>query len=486
MIKKIKKKNSTSNKVETFYDKIAKSRKRWLKKAKSFHQEDLLMLKEFTFKDSKVLELGCGSGQLLNSLQPNYGVGVDISKEIIKQAKKNYKGLNFIHGDISNIKSLIKTNTKFDYIIMSDTVGYLKDIQSTLEQLHSYCNKNTRIIISYYSPLWSPIFFIATIFKLKMPDIETHLLNLTDIKNFLTISNFEVVRTEKKILTPVNFFGLRRIINRFLAPLPIFSFFCLRHYLVARSIPEAKKGLPNSSSIIIPCKNEKGNIEEAVKRLPKMGNKMEVIFIEGNSSDGTWQKIQEIQKKYNRNQNNFKIRSYKQNNKGKAEAVFYGFQKAKNEVLFILDGDLTVSPEELDKFWRKIASGDAEYVNGSRLVYPMDDKAMQFLNFIANKIFSMLFSWLLGQKYTDTLCGTKVLTKNNFLRIQRKNKDLGNFDPFGDFFIIFGTSRLALKMCEIPIRYKARVYGSTQISRFSHGFMLIKMVIFAFFRIKAI
>ena len=486
MKKNAKVKSTMPNKVETFYDKIAVSRKRWIKKSKSFHQEDLLMLKEFTFKQSKVLELGCGSGQLLNSLQPSYGLGVDISKEIIKQAKKNYKDLNFIHGDISKIKNLIKKNIKFDYIILSDTIGYLQDIQTTLEQLHMYCNKNTRIIVSYYSPLWSPIFSLATFFKLKMPDIETHLLNLTDIKNFLTISNFEVVRTEKKILTPVNLLGLRRFINRFLAPLPIFSFFCLRHYIIARSIPEAKKELPSSSSIIIPCKNEMGNIEAAVKRLPKMGNKMEVIYIEGNSSDGTWQKIQEIQKKYNSKQNSFTIRSYKQNKKGKAEAVFYGFKKAKNEVLFILDGDLTVSPEELNKFWQKIASGDAEYVNGSRLVYPMDDKAMQFLNFIANKVFSILFSWLLSQKYTDTLCGTKVLTRDNFLRIEKKNKDLGDFDPFGDFFLIFGSSRLALKMCEIPIRYKARVYGSTQISRFSHGFMLIKMVIFAFFRIKAI
>ncbi len=486
MIKNKKAESNMASKVESFYDKMAASRKRWIKKSKTFHQEDLLMLREFTFKRSKVLELGCGSGQLLNSLCPSYGLGIDISKEIIKQAKKNYKDLDFIHGDIADVKHLIKKSIKFDYIILSDTIGYLQDIQTTLEQLHIYCNKNTRIILSYYSPLWSPIFSLATLFKLKMPDIQTHLLNLTDIKNFLTISNFEVVRTEKKILTPINLLGLRRIINRFLAPLPIFSFFCLRHYIIARSIPEAKKQLPSSSSIIIPCKNEMGNIEGAVKRIPKMGNKMEVIFIEGNSSDGTWQKIQEIQKKYNSKQKSFIIRSYKQNKKGKAEAVFYGFEKAKNEVLFILDGDLTVSPEELNKFWKKIASGDAEYVNGSRLVYPMDDKAMQFLNFIANKIFSILFSWLLSQKYTDTLCGTKVLTKDNFLRIKKKNKDLGDFDPFGDFFLIFGSSRLALKMCEIPIRYKARMYGSTQISRFSHGLMLIKMVIFAFFRIKAI
>ena len=479
-------KTNLAKKVEIFYDKIASSRKKWIKKSKSFHKEDMLMLSEFTFKNSRVLELGCGSGQLLNSLQPSFGIGIDISREIIKEAKKNYKTLSFIRGDISEIKSLIKKDIKFDYIILSDTIGYLNDIQKTLEQLHRYCHKDTRLILSYYSPLWSPIFTLATFFKLKMPDINTHLLNLTDIKNFLSISDFEVVRTEKKILSPVKLLGVGRVINKFLAPLPIFSFFCLRHYIISRSIPESKKRLPASTSVIIPCKNEMGNVEEAVKRLPKIGNKMEVIFIEGNSSDGTWKKIKEIQEVYNKRQKSFKIRSYKQNKKGKAEAVFFGFQKAKNEVLFILDGDLTVSPEELDKFWKKISSGDAEYVNGSRLVYPMDDKAMQFLNFIANKLFSILFSWLLGQKYTDTLCGTKVLTKQNYLRIKNKNKDLGDFDPFGDFFIIFGCSRLSLKMCEIPIRYKARVYGSTQISRFSHGFMLIKMVIFAFFRIKAI
>ncbi|MEC8100065.1 MAG: glycosyltransferase [Pseudomonadota bacterium] len=482
------KKNSknASRKISSFYDGLAKSRKNWLKKSSAFHKEDRLIFNEFIMPKSKILELGCGTGNLLKSLNPVYGVGIDVSKEIIKEAKKENKGINFIQGDISNLSSLLPKREKFDYIIMSDTIGYLEDVQTTLEILHNFCNKKTRLIISYYSPLWSPIFSLATLMKFKMPEIKTQLLNLNDIKNFLQISKFDVVRVEKKILSPLKIFGLGRILNRYIATLPFFSFFCLRQYVVARSLESIDKENIKSASIIIPCKNEEGNIEAAVNRLPRFTKNLEVIFIEGNSTDNTWKKIQYVKNKFNNNKSGLTIKSFKQKKSGKAEAVFFGFEKAKNQVLFILDADLTMPPEELPKFWRKIVSGEAEYVNGSRLIYPMDNDAMRFLNYVANKIFSILFSWILSQRYTDTLCGTKVLTRENYEKIKTKNKDLGDFDPFGDFFIIFGASRLCLKMNEIPIRYKARAYGETQISRFSHGFMLIKMIIFAFFKIKAI
>ena len=477
--------NSFSKKISNFYDNIAKSRKKWIKKSSAFHKEDSLNFNEFILPRSKVLELGCGTGNLLKSVNPSHAVGVDISKEIIKEAKKEHKEIKFFHGDISKLSSILDRNEKFDYIILSDTIGYLEDIQTTLESLHQYCNKETRLIISYYSPMWTPIFSLATLFRFKMPEIKTQLMNLNDIKNFLNIANFDVVRLEKKILSPLKLFGIGRIINRYLATMPILSFFCLRHYVVARSLKKACKEEYNSASIIIPCKNEEGNIEQAIARLPKFSKNLEVIFVEGNSKDKTWEKIQVIKKKYNTQGSRFKIRSFKQKGKGKADAVFMGFEKAKNEVLFILDADLTVPPEELPKFWKKISCGEAEYLNGTRLIYPMDNDAMRFLNYLANKMFSVIFSWILSQRYTDTLCGTKVITKKNYQKIKIKNKDLGNFDPFGDFFIIFGSSRLCLKMKEIPIRYKARSYGETQISRFSHGLMLIKMVIFAFFKIKA-
>ncbi|MDC3024319.1 glycosyltransferase [Alphaproteobacteria bacterium] len=480
------KQNNFSNKISTFYDGIAKTRKKWIEKGSSFHMEDRLNLKELILPKSRILELGCGTGYLLKSLDPSYGVGIDLSKEMIKEANRDNKGINFIQGNISNLDNHLSKKEKFDYIILSDTIGYIEDVQTTLESLHEFCNKETRIIISYYSPLWSPIFSLATLLKFKMPEINTQLLNLQDIKSFLKISNFDVVRIEKKILLPISLLGIGRIINRYLATLPLFSFFCLRQYVIARSLTKVNDHKYNSASIIIPCKNEQGNIENAIKRLPRFSKRMEVIFVEGNSSDKTWEKIQLVKRKYNRKGTDLSIKSFKQKGKGKAEAVFFGFEKASNEVLFILDADLTMPPEELPKFWQKIKYGEAEYVNGTRLIYPMDNDAMRFLNYLANKMFSILFSWILSQRYTDTLCGTKVITKENYTKIKIKNKDLGNFDPFGDFFIIFGSSRLCLKMCEIPIRYKARAYGETQISRFSHGFMLIKMVIFAFFKIKAI
>ncbi len=130
--------------------------------------------------------------------------------------------------------------------------------------------------------------------------------------------------------------------------------------------------------------------------------------------------------------------------------------------------------------------GKGEFVNGSRLVYRMEDQAMRALNLIANKLFSLIFTWLLGQRFTDTLCGTKVLRREDYLRLKAGRAYFGDFDPFGDFDLIFGAAKLNLKVVEVPIRYASRTYGETQISRFRHGLMLLRMVVFAFLRIKAI
>ena len=283
-----RKQNSFAKKISSFYDGVAKNRKKWIEKGSTFHREDALNLKELILPKSRILELGCGTGNLLKSLEPSYGVGVDLSKEIIKEANKDNKGIRFIQGDISNLEKYFPKKEKFDYIILSDTIGYIEDIQTTLESLHEFCNKETRIIISYYSPLWSPIFSLATFLKFKMPEIKTQLLNLQDIKSFLKISNFDVVRVEKKILSPIKILGIGRLINRYLATLPVFSFFCLRQYIIARSLDKIDKFKYTSASIIIPCKNEQGNIEDAIKRLPRFSKDMEIIFIEGNSRDNTF------------------------------------------------------------------------------------------------------------------------------------------------------------------------------------------------------
>ena len=469
--------------IKDFFNSAKMNRDKWLKKGKTFHSEDIRFMKEIIPEKSNILELGCGNGHLLSSLKPKYGLGIDFSKKLLKEAKKKHKKLNFIEADIEKLPVNLSNKIKFDFVIICDTIGYLEDITETLENLHQFFNEDTRLIISYYSPLWLPLLNIATLLKLKMSNINSTLLGTSDIFNFLEAAKYQTVRIERKILIPFYIFGIERLINRYIAPLPLFSNICLRHYNISRSLKVIERTKKKSASVIIPCKNERGNIRNAVERLPKFTNKMEVIFVEGNSSDGTWEEIKKVMKD---NKKKIDIKAFKQPTRGKADAVFYAFEKASNDILIILDGDLTVAPENLERFWKKISSGDAEYVNGSRLVYPMDNNAMRFLNYIANKIFSILFSWLLGQRFTDTLCGTKILSKKNYIRAKNKNKDLGNFDPFGDFFLIFGASRLCLKITEVPIRYKARVYGKTQISRFSHGILLIRMVIYAFLKIKAI
>ena len=471
--------------VKKHFDNLASERSSWIKKSIGFYSEDIKVMQELIPVGSSILEIGCGNGNLIGSLKPSYGVGIDISPKMLLEAKKQYNNIDFIEGDIESENCLDKIDGTFGYIIISDTIGYLNDIENTLEKLHNICNIDTRIIIAHYSPFWEPLLNIAARLGLKMPELSKALLNENDISFLLYSAGFETVKKQKKIIFPFKFLGLGRFINRYLSSIPILSNLCIRNYVISRSLNNYSSDLPTSASVIIPCRNEKGNIRNALERLPLFTKDIEIIFVEGNSSDGTWNEVKKVIKDKIFIKKGFKMKAIQQKGKGKADAVFQAFSEASNDVLIILDGDLTVAPEDIPKFWKKISSGEAEYINGTRLIYPMEHQAMRFLNYIANKIFSILFTWLLGQRYTDTLCGTKVIRKKHFDKAKIINKNLGDFDPFGDFFIIFGAARLNLKMLEVPIRYRAREYGETQISRFSHGFLLVKMVIFAFFKLKA-
>jgi glycosyltransferase involved in cell wall biosynthesis len=234
--------------------------------------------------------------------------------------------------------------------------------------------------------------------------------------------------------------------------------------------------------VIVPARNERGNIEPAVRRIPRFADDIEIIFVEGHSTDGTWEEIERVAAAYPQ----YDIKTMRQRGVGKADAVFSAMDRARGDVVMILDADLTMPPEQLPKFWHAIRSGKGEFVNGSRLVYPMEDEAMRFLNLVANRLFSILFTWLLSQRLTDTLCGTKVLRRSDYERLRQGRAYFGDFDPFGDFDLLFGASKLGLKIVEVPIRYGNRAYGETQISRFRHGVMLLRMVLFAFLRVKAL
>jgi SAM-dependent methyltransferase len=462
-------------------EKFAQSRSGWREKAGFFHREDEIYLRFLIPPKARVLEIGCGIGDTLAMLEPSRGVGIDFSASMIAEAKRRHPGLEFHVGDAEVPQTLAQIQGPFDVILVHDTIGSLDDCQAFMEQLHPLCTRETRVVIGYFSHLWQPLLKLSEWLGLRMPYPSQNVLAPADVRAIAALANFDAVKSEQRVLMPISLFGIGRLVNRFISILPGFRALALRHYVVCRSELSANDGL-RSATVVIPARNERGNIEPAVQRIPKFCDDIEIIFIEGHSKDGTFEEIERVKAAYP----HLDIKAMRQPGKGKGDAVFTAYDVARGDVLMILDADLTMPPEQLPKFWEAIRSGRGEFINGSRLVYPMEDDAMRFLNLIANKTFSYLFSWLLNQRYTDTLCGTKVMRRMDYYRLRAGKAYFGDFDPFGDFDLIFGASKLNLKSIDLPIRYAARAYGETQISRFRHGVMLLKMVVFAFFKIKAV
>ena len=462
-------------------NRFADERAGWREKAAFFHGEDACYLRFLIPPGSRVLEIGCGIGDTLAALAPSYGVGVDFADKLIAIARARHPELTFVAGDAEDPATLAAVSGPFDFILVLDTIGSLDDCQQFIERLHPLCTRETRVVIGYFSHLWYPLLKAAEAMGLRMPQPEQNVLSPADLRNLAQLADFDPVKSEQRVLSPLRLYGLGRFANRFLSVLPGLRALALRHYLVARSM-RAVTGDVRSATVVIPARNERGNIAPAVQRLAAFCPDIEIIFIEGHSRDGTFEEMERVRQAFPDKD----IKLMRQPGKGKADAVFTAFDAARGDVLMILDADLTMPPEQLPKFYEALRSGKGEFINGSRLVYPMDEGAMRFLNLIANKTFSYLFSWLLNQRYTDTLCGTKVLRRSDYIRLKAGKAYFGDFDPFGDFDLIFGASKLNLKSIDLPIRYAARSYGETQISRFRHGWMLLKMVVFAFFKIKAI
>lgn len=472
---------STKESIKAYFDSTAERRPVWKKRNRFYHRS---LENYFSFiipPGSRVLELGCGTGDLLAAVKPAYGVGVDFSGRMIETAASRYPDLLFRQHDIEGpemIDLLDETGQKFDYIILSDLLHVLWDVQKAFMHLREFCHPSTRIVISNYNFLWEPLLKLGERIGLKQKSPNSNWLSHYDIINLLEIEGFSLISNYRKILLPKYIPVLNFLFNRILVNLPLVNGLGLVNFVIAR--PLGHYSNDHSVSIIIPARNEKGNIESAITRTPQFGKHQEFIFIEGHSKDGTWEEM--IRVKQNFSDKNIKL--LKQTDKGKGNAVRAAFDVASGDVLMILDADLTTPPEELPKFYNALVLNRGEFINGCRLVYPMEKEAMRFLNLIANKLFGWLFSYLLGQRVKDTLCGTKVLLKSDYEKIKANRSYFSDFDPFGDFDLLFGASKLNLKITEVIIRYKERTYGSTQISRFKHGWLLIKMSFFASWKIK--
>lgn len=468
-----------TNKIN-YFEKIAPSRVRHRKRHAYYWNEITEYCNYFSHEDYSVLEIGCGTGELLNEIRGKEKTGIDFSPEMVRIAKQQFPNLELYLMPAESIN----LSKKYDLIILSNLIGYLEDIQDVFKQLHKVCHERTKVIVTYYNYVWEPFLNFGEKIGIKTPSPKQNWLTLGDINNLLYLAGFDVYRNSKRMLVPFYIPLISGFFNKFLAKLPLFRFFCLNHYTFAKPLPELHEDEIEkkfSTTVVIPARNESGNIENAILRMPDLGKHTEIIFVEGNSTDDTWAKIQEIKEKYSSTHD---IKIAKQPGKGKNDAVKTGFAMATQDILMILDADLTMPPEDLPKFYNAIASGKGDFINGSRLVYQMDKEAMRFLNLLGNRFFSMAFTWLLEQRFKDTLCGTKVIFREDYYKLIKNRKFFGDFDPFGDFDLIFGAHKLNLKIAEIPIRYKERTYGSTNISRFKHGWILLKMCFFAARKIK--
>jgi ubiquinone/menaquinone biosynthesis C-methylase UbiE len=434
---------------------------------------------QFIPPNASILEIGCGSGDLLSRLPNRDVTGVDLSNKQIAAARQRIPHGVFITAAAETLRRDLSLNRTFDYIILSDTVNFSPDVQTMLERLQDFASPDTRLILNFQNTVWYPLLKLATILGLKSKQPLTNWLSSSDVRALLDLANWEVIHQEERIVCPFPLLGLDRLLNRFVPPL--LPWISLTIFQIARS-RETSAMPAQSVSVIVPARNEAGNIDAVVERIPLMGPRTEVIFIEGHSKDETWVRIKNAIQKFPQ----LDIKAIQQTGIGKGNAVREAFVAASGDILMILDADLTVPPEDLPKFYAALVSGRTEFANGVRLVYPMDGKAMRFFNMCANKFFSVAFTWVLGQPIKDTLCGTKALFRRDYLRIAANRKVFGDFDPFGDFDLLFGARKLNRKISDIPIRYQERTYGTTNIHRWSHGMLLFRMLLFGLMRLKMI
>ena len=457
-----------------YWDDFAASYGRW-ERARHTYQARLTEIYGFLIPaGARVLEVGCGTGDLLAAVQPSRGVGVDFSPRMIDLARDRHRDLEF-HCRDAHAFELGET---FDHIILSDLVNDLWDVQAVLASVVRHCHANSRVIVNAYSRLWEGPRHLAEAIGMAKPLLPQNWLTADDIASLMTLAGLEPIRSMQEIACPVGPRAVAAVFNRFVVKVAPFRHLGVTNVLIARPRPVERE--PVKVSVIVPARNEAGNIPAIFTRTPQMGLGTELVFVEGGSSDDTYAAIErEI-----RAHPEMDARLYRQSGRGKGDAVRKGFAEATGQLLMILDADLTVPPEDLPRFYAAWQSGLADFVNGVRLVYPMEDRAMRPLNFLGNKFFSLAFTWLLGQSVKDTLCGTKVLAKPQYEMIAANRAWFGELDPYGDFDLLFGAAKYTLRILDLPVRYRERTYGETNIRRWSGGQLLLRMVLRAVTKLK--
>jgi len=481
--------------IMAHYDRLAPRRSDWFRRNYLYHSQIIEACKPFVDPDSRVLELGCSTGNLLDRLNPKQGVGVDISPVSIDLARQRYPRYQWLCADVEKLPASAPLDAPFDLVILADLVGYLQDVQTALQSLHSLTHSHTRIVISLWNWMWQPILYLGERAGLKAPDltVRSNWLSVQTVRNFLELAHYEVLQELPGLLLPYDLPPLSGFVNS-LSGAPLFHRLALVHTVIARPV-RREVVRSYTVSVIVPTRNEAGNIQTVVELMPEMGSDTEIIFIDGNSTDGTVEKVHEIIASHPQRDIKFMPQvppasaeastpSNLMLKLGKGDAVRKAFDAASGDILMILDSDISVRPDELIRFYDALASGQARFASGTRFAYPQERTAMPPLNRLGNVFFSLAFSWLLDQPITDTLCGTKALFKSDYELIKANRTYFGDFDPFGDFDLLFGAAWLKLHIIEIPIHYQARTYGESKVRVHIHGPLLGKMSLIALWQFK--
>ncbi len=466
-----------SQSVHEYFDTQAGTRLKWRRRNRYYHESLEEFIGFLVPCGSSVLHIGADSASLLGRLAPRHGVGIHTSVRVLEEIQKQKipPNVSFERSEIFELKEL------FEYAIISDMLGYVDDIEMVLREAAARISWRGRIVVTQYSALWEPILLLASAVGLRMPSRLQNWVSRADLENFAHLAGLEVVRGGTRMLFPKYIPLVSTFLNTYVANIWPFTHLGLYHYVVLRK-QDAHSPIANPSlSIVVPARNEAGMIERIVKELPSLGAFTELIFIEGHSKDNTWEEIQRIAKKHGAEK---RILIAQQEGKGKGDAVRKGFDMATGDILTIYDADMTVPAPDVAKFYRALVEGRGDFINGSRLVYPLEKESMRFLNLIANKFFGLAFSWLLNSRLKDTLCGTKMLWREDYMEIQAGRAFFGDFDPFGDFDLLFGAAKLNRKLIDMPIHYGERTYGTTNIQRWRHGWLLLQMVVFAMRKVK--
>jgi len=454
--------------IRKHFDQIAPEYDLWKKKSSYYYSLLVELFTRFIPPGETVLDLGCGTGEILNAVRPKVGIGIDFSDGMIKSASRKFPRHQFFASMLEHLAMRRYSG----YVIMADVFDHVPDIWAVISELNRILEEGSTVVISTINPLWDPILKVAEKMKLKMPEGPHNFVLSADILNLLRIFDFSILEEGYVVFLPKRIPLISDILNKLIPRIPFLKRLCVVQYIVAKKAA-AVKCADYSCSVIIPCYNEAGNIERCIRSIKNVGSHTEVIFVDDGSLDGTSDAARRLMPEFG----HVKLISYSPN-KGKGSAVRLGIEAAGADVVMIYDADLSVPAEELLNFMLPLENEKARFTNGTRMVYPMEDEAMRTLNLWGNKFFAFILSWLLGQRITDTLCGTKAFFKKDYSRMKIRG------DKWGDFDFLLGAAELGLKIVEVPIHYNRRRAGVSKMAPFKHSLLLLKICIRGFFEIK--